>query len=177
MKDEAKRPVRKGGRTPADKRPVVVRNKDIIVLEKVLYVMASVCNAERRRQWQQERMYNITQHYSGMPGSGGGVPVGLDATFAAIAEIDEQHAEKLAEYVEDLNAAEAILNGIQSQTMRTFVEMKYVMDIPNQEIMRELNMTDYAFKQAKKAVEQAEDMAHVDWRERYVLDKKSQKPL
>ena len=122
-------------------------------------------------------MYNITQHYSGIPGSRGGVPVGLDATFAAIAEIDEQHAEKLAEYVEDLKAAEAILNGIQSQTMRTFVEMKYVMDIPNQEIMRELNMTDYTFKLAKKAVEQAEDMAHVDWRERYVLDRKSHKSL
>lgn len=171
MKDEGKRPIRRGGRAPADKKPVVVKNKDIIVLAQVLYIMASVCNAERRREWQKERMYNITQHYSGMPGSGGGVPAGLDATFAAIAEIDEEHAEKLAEYVKDLKAAEAILNDIESQTMRTFVEMKYVMDIPNQEIMRELNMTDYGFKQAKKAIEQAEDMKHVDWKERFILEK------
>ena len=168
MSDQTEVKNARGGRNPAEKWPVVVKNKDIIILAQVLYIMQDVCNAERRRVWQQERLYNITQHYSGMPG-GPGVPVGLDATFAAIAEIDEQHAEKCAEYVKDLKAAEAILNRIGSRSMRTFVEMKYVMDIPNQEIMRALNMTDYYFRQARQAIEQAEDMAHVDWKERYVL--------
>ena len=171
MRDEKQKYTRRSGRMPHENKPAIVRNKDIIILARVLYVMASVCSTERRRQWQRDRMFNITQHYSGTPGSSGGVPVGLDAAFAALSEIDEIHAEKLAEYIKDLRAAEIILNDIQSQTMRTFVEMKYVMDMPNQAIMRELNMTDYGFKQAKRSIENAVDMAHVNWSERYTLGK------
>ena len=61
------------------------------------------------------------------------------------------------------------MNSISSRTMRAFVMMKYMMDTPNNVIMRELNMTEWGFNRARKSVEEAQDMAHVVWRERYIV--------
>lgn len=151
-----------------DVRPVVVRNRDIPVLANVLSVMQMVCQIERRRDWQRDRMLNITQHLTGMPGSRG-APKGFDEAFALLSELDEEHEQQCLDYVRQLRAAQKILNGIESVSMRTFVVMKYVMDVSDAEIRRELNMTRTGFNRARRCIESAERMADVVWRERYIV--------
>lgn len=147
--------------------PIKVRNKDIPLLADIFYIMQEIKQIEQRREWQQERMFNITQHLTGMPG--GGTPKGLDEAFALLAEIDDEHKQKCKDYARQLRKAQRILNGIESRSMRAFVVMKYVMDAPDTEIMRELNMTKHGFYRARAAVEDAACMAAVKWQERYIL--------
>lgn len=56
--------------------------------------------------------------------------------------------------------------------MRTFVMMKYVMDVPDVKIRQELNMTWRGFDRARRAVEDAPSMAAVKWQERYIVVQK-----
>ena len=49
--------------------------------------------------------------------------------------------------------------------------MMYVEELPKAVVRRELNMTEYAFNKAKHAIEQAESMSAVVWRERYITEK------
>jgi len=149
-------------------KPVVIRNRDIPLLSDVFYIMQEICQIEQRRDWQRDRMLNITQHLSGMPG-GGGVPKGLDEAFSLLSELDEEHEQRCKDYVRQLKTAQKILNGIESQSMRTFVIMKYVMNVPDSQIRHELNMTRTGFNRARRCIESAERMATVVWRERYVL--------
>ena len=70
--------------TPADcGEPVKIRNKDIPLLADIFTIMQDIRQIEERREWQKGRMFNITQHLTGMPG-GGGMPKGLDEAFAQI---------------------------------------------------------------------------------------------
>lgn len=151
-------------------KPVVIHNKDIPLLADVLPIMQEICQIERRRDWQRDRMLNITQHLTGMPG-GGRTPKGLDEAFALLSELDEEHEKRCKEYVRQLRTAQKILNAIESRSMRTFVIMKYVMDVSDSEIRQELNMTRTGFNRARRCVESAERMADVVWRERYILAK------
>lgn len=164
------------GGTPIQKEqgPVAVRNKDIPLLTEILYIMQDVCLLEQRRDWQHDRMTSITQHLTGMPG-GGGLPKGYDSAFAILAEIDEEHEAQCKEYARQLRKAQKILNGIESQTMRTFVLMKYVFDVPDVKIRQELNMTWRGFDRARRAVEDAPNMAAVKWQERYIVVQKGEK--
>ena len=57
---------------------VEVKNIDIPLMANILPIMQEVYGIEKRREWQKDRMFNITQHLSGMPG-GGGTPKGLDS--------------------------------------------------------------------------------------------------
>ena len=107
-------------------------------------------------------------HLTGMPG-GGGATHGLEDVFSRLAEVEEEHKEGCRQYYRQLKAAEEILNGIGSDSMRTFVKMKYVFDIPDTEIRERLNMTRRGFEKARQAVEDAPDMAAVRWREKYIL--------
>lgn len=152
----------------ADGEPVVIRNKDIPLLADVLCIMQEICHAEKRCEWQRERMYHITQHLSGMPG-GGSPAKGFDDAFAMLSEIEEEHENLCKGYVRKLRKAQRILNGIESQSMRTFVLMKYIMDVPDADIQRELNLTRRGFERAKNCVENAPDMASVRWTERYIF--------
>ena len=72
-----------------------------------------------------------------------------------------------AEYLEELKRAEDILNGIQSRTMRTIVTMRYVMAIPNTEIMVRLNIKRRRYEAMLRCIEEAEDMRSVRWDERF----------
>ncbi len=155
-----------------DFKPVKVKNRDIPLLTEVLYIMQAVKGLEERRLWQRDRMLNITQHISGMPG-GGGMPKGLDEAISMLSEIDEQHEEKVREYARQLRKAQKIINSIESVTMRTFVMMKYVMDVPDTRIRAELNMSYRGFDRARNAIENAPNMASVAWRERYIIDENS----
>lgn len=152
--------------------PRVIKNKDILLLSRVLYIMQDVCSLEKRIVWQNDRMYGVTAHITGMPG-GKGVPSGFDAAFAAISGLNEEHKAQMQTYVRELKAAERIINSIPSRTMRTFVVMLYVDALPATVVRRELNMTEYGFARAREAIEQARDMESVVWRERYILEKNS----
>ena len=150
-------------------RPViVVRNRDIPILADVLPIMQEIKLIEQRRNWQRDRMENITQHISGTPG-GGGVPKGLDEAFALLSELDEEHERSCKEYVRRIKAAQDALNGIKTESMRTFVIMKYIMNVPDIEIRRELNMSRTDFSRARHCVESAERMSEVKWQDRYTL--------
>ena len=151
-------------------RQTAVRNRDIITLMNVKYIMREVERVEARRAWQRERMTNIAQRLSWTPG-GKGAPRGLDDAFARLEETDEEHDRLCREYARQIKAANRILNAISSQSMRTFVTLKYMDDTPDAEIRRMLNMTRRGLERARRAVEEAENMKSVIWRERYILAK------
>ena len=161
------KPTQGGGAAEA-KKPAVIRNRDIPLLADILPTMQLVNQTERRLDWQHDRMLSINQHINGMPG-GGRLPKGLEAAFAMLEEVGAAHEERVKDYIRELREAERILNGIESRTMRTFVTMKYVMDVPDAEIRRELNMTEWGFNRARRAIEDAENMASVVWRARYIV--------
>ena len=152
-------------------QPVAIRNRDIPLLAEVLCIMQDVCMVEKMREWQRERLTNITPHLTGMPG-GGGLPKGYEEAFALLSELDEDHAKKCREYGEKLRKAQDIINGITNTTMRTFVMMKYMFETPDTEIRKELNMTRRGFDRARKCVEEAPNMAAVKWQDRYIIANK-----
>lgn len=147
--------------------PNEIRNKDIPLLASTLSIMKSVEMIEQRRGWQELRMSNITQHLTKTPGSRS--VRGLDDAFALLSEMDEEHEELCKAYVRKLKKIQKILNGIESQNMRTFVTMKYVMNISDTEIRKELNMTRRGFDRARNSIESAPRMSSVKWQERYIL--------
>jgi len=153
----------------AAQEPRIIKNRDIPLLSRVMYVMQDVCSLETRQEWQRERMYNITQKITGMPGAKG-QPNGFDAAYAALDELRDEQKERIAAYMRELKTAEKIINSIESRTMRTFVVMMYVDEIPSTAIQKELNMTRRGFENARNAIEKAENMASVVWRERYMLE-------
>lgn len=149
--------------------PRIIRNRDIPLLSRVLYVMQDIRSLETRQEWQRERMFHITQKITGMPGAKG-QPNGFDAAYAALDELCDEQKGRIAAYMRELKTAEKIINEIPSRTMRTFVMMMYVDEIPATIIQRELNMSRRGFENARNAVEQAESMASVQWRERYMIE-------
>ena len=149
---------------------ILIKNRDIPILSRVIYAMQDARMIERRIDWQEDQLGNITVNMSGMP-RGSGPASGFDATYAALDYLCEQHKEQLSMYMRELKEAEKIINAIQNPKMRTFVVMMYVEELPKAVVRRELNMTEYAFNKAKHAIEQAESMSAVVWRERYITEK------
>jgi hypothetical protein len=154
--------------TKGFREPVPVRNKDIPLLSRVLYTMQDVSCTEQKRMWLQDRLWNMTQKLTGMPG-GHGVPQGLDAPLADIGEIEEQYRAELPGLCMELKEAEDILNAIPVREMKTFVTMKYVLGMTRKEIMTRLNMRRRMYDGLCACIEEAQDMAHVEWPERYIL--------
>jgi hypothetical protein len=153
-------------RKPAE--GAAVRNRDIPLLERVLYVMQDVRALDESRAWQKDRMSDISQHLTGMPKSGG-LPHGLEAAYAALSEVETDHEEEVLRYIRELKAAEKIIRGIGSRLMRTFVCLLYLEHLPPEQVRRELNLTEWGYRRARAAVEQASDMQSVRWRDRYLL--------
>ena len=149
--------------------PKIIRNRDIPLLARVNCIMQEICSLEKRCEWQRERMYSITCAINGMPASKG-LPKSFDAALEAIDEITQEHREKIASYVHELKAAERIISGISSQTMRTFVRMLYVDHSHPDKVRAALKMTEWAFRRARDCVEQAPDMASVVWKEKYLIE-------
>lgn len=150
---------------------VMIRNRDIPILAEVLSVMQIVNQTEEMREWQKNRPMRITANLTGMPRGGEGL--GLDGVLDALDELDRDQARECRECAQILRKAQRILNEIESRTMRAFVMMKYVMDLPDAKIRRELNMTRRGFDRARRSVEDAPDMAAVRWQERYILEPNS----
>ena len=145
-----------------------VKNQDIPLLTRIFYILKEAESVERRGEWTYERLFNITRRMTGMP-IGGGNPPGMDGTLAEVEELNRIYGDKLAECIKALKDAERILNGIESQTMRTFVQMYYIDDVSKAEIMRELNMTEWKFNKARENIENAECMKKVVWKERFCI--------
>lgn len=144
----------------------IIANRDIPLLTRIFYTMKDIECLEKRSEWQYERMFSVTKRLRGMPG-GGGLPTGMDSALAEVDELNHEYGEKIKQYVYELKTAEKILNGIESSTMRTFVRMYYVDNIPKKEIMNDLDMTEWRFNQARESIEQADSMEAVRWHERY----------
>ena len=145
-----------------------VRNQDIPLLTQIFYILKEAESVERRGEWTYERLFNITRRMTGMPIGGGNAP-GMDGTLAEVEELNRIYGDRLQECVKALKDAERILNGIESQTMRTFVQMYYIDDISKAEIMRELNMTEWKFNKARENIENAESMKKVVWKEKFCI--------
>lgn len=147
---------------------IVVKNRDIPVLANLKYIMVEIQYIEERRLWEYTRVTNITQHLSGMPhGSGNGQKT--EDAIIRMMDIEQEHAQKCQEYVSQIKAAKRIINSIQTQSMRTFVNMRYVMGISDVEIRRQIGMSKRGFYRARDAVETAPSMADVRWPEKYIL--------
>lgn len=142
-----------------------VKNKDITVLKGIMYTMQKVRQLEERAAWEKDRMNNITSHLSFTP-RGGGIPSGLDRAFAALSDLEEAHKDEVVRYTKALKRAESIINGIENEQMRTMVFMLYVEQLPLTEVRERLNMSRRLFDAARKAIETANDMESVVWRER-----------
>lgn len=153
-------------------KEIEVNNADIIVLQRIFYAMQDVCTTEERRQWEEDRMLAITQRLTRMGGGSGGVPGGIDAGLAAIEEAEAKHGARLIAYKKELERAEKILDGISNPNLRTFVILMYVHMLPGEEVRKRLNMTEYGFKRARRLIEQAPDMASVEWTDKYILKEK-----
>ena len=147
---------------------IMVKNRDIITLSRVLYTMQDVSATEEKRMWQQDRLWHMTQKLTGMP-SGHGQDGGLERIFTDICEMEEKYEAECRAYMRELKEAERIINGIKSRTMRTFVTMKYVLDMSDREIMARLNLKRWKYTRMREIVENAENMASVHWTEHYAV--------
>ena len=147
---------------------IIVRNKDIPLLSRVMWIMQDIAMNEKKRGFQNDLKYNITQHLSFTPGAKGNVN-GIDAIISELSELDSKNEALTREYMDDLRTAERILNSITSYTMRVFVNMRYVFNMPKKTIKRELCLSKWGFERAVRMIEDAPDMASVKWQERYVL--------
>lgn len=167
MKEQEKQPTSETAEqaAPAARK---IKNRDILRLSNVMYAMQDVVSLEQRRAWQHDRMYSLTQNLSGMPGGKGGAN-GFDSLYAALSKLDAEQQRRIATYMAELREAEKIINAISSRTMRTFVLMMYVDCLPPEKVREELNMTDWGFRKARESVEDAADMQHVLWHEKYIL--------
>ena len=169
--DRKARPRTRGGR-PVDGtregRTYTIKNRDIPLLNDLFGIMQLTVRTEERREWQRDRMTSLSQHLTGMPGSGK-LPSGLDDAFARLSELDEEHGRHVKEYTRKMRKAQNIVNGIASDSMRAFVVLKYLLNLPDTEIREALNMTKYGFEQARKCIEEAPDMESVVWREKYIV--------
>ncbi len=139
-----------------------IKNGDIALLSKVLYLMQEIRMLEDKRDWIHGRMCRVTRGLSGMPRGGGG-PQGMEETFARLSELDEKHAKQLKRCTKDLEKAEAIVNAIPDADMRTFVSMAYMRRMTKEEVMGELNMTEWDYRKLKEKIESAESMEKVRW--------------
>lgn len=149
-------------------RPAHVRNRDIPTLARVLCLMQEIEQLEKLREWQRDRMHCLSQHLSGMP-RGGGMPKGIDEGIAALDSIDREHKKKCVEYAKQLREAQKLVARIESANMRTFVTMKYIMDIPEAQIMKKLGWSRRGIERARYCVENAPCMAAVKWQERFIV--------
>ena len=150
-----------------------VKNRDIMILSRVLGAMQDVRHAEDASIYAQERMTAITRYMTGMPRGSGGKG-GLDEAYAALEEARERYAAKLRKSLDLLDRAERILNGIEDESARCFAVMRYIYNMSAQEIRSELNLSEWGFKQACRAIEKASRMRNVRWSRRWYVDENIQ---
>lgn len=147
---------------------IVVNNRDIPKIEKVLCIMREMKEIEKRIDEIYERMTNTTQHLSPLPRSGQ-PPAGMEIAFGKIDEWQEKSRNRMNEYMDVLEEAEEILNGIGNYKMRLMVMLKYMQNAPNREIKEALGMSEWEFRKAKECIENARDMKSIRWKDKYIV--------
>ena len=143
-------------------------NRDIRVLAGVSAAMSEIELLEEQMEWERSRLSCLSRYPSGMP-TASRTHDGLDRAYSIIDGLERDHAESCAQYRRRIRAAERILSGIESDTLRAFVKMRYVFGVPDTKIRESLNLTRRGFERAKKAVEEAPSMREVKWQERILL--------
>jgi hypothetical protein len=63
--------------------------------------------------------------------------------LAALAQLKDNHKEKVKEYIRKLKAAEQIVNGIGNPLIRTFVTMMYIENLSAKTVRSVLNMSEW----------------------------------
>lgn len=144
----------------------MVKNKDIPLIQQIPALKQMIISLEQRRQWEESRTQKVTQSFSAVP-SGGGTRRTMDDTIAAIEEISENHALQLKQYERQLRKAERIINEIRNVNMRAFVTMLYLDGVPDGAVQAVLKMSRWGFENARRCIEDAEDMASAKWTDRY----------
>lgn len=142
-----------------------IKNRDIPLLSSIYSIMQEIQSLESRLTYLDSKMYFPSQSLSGMPG--GGNPKGLDDFMAQADDLKDSMGEKMAEYYKQLRQAQDILNAIRNVNMRAFVRRRYVDQLDKKVIMRDLIMSEWSYRQACECIEQARDMAHVVWKDRF----------
>lgn len=140
-----------------------IKNKDVLLLREVHLVQMDIVSLEKRAQWERARMDAMTH---GLSAASGGGRRGMDDTLAAIEELEERHRMLVKQYTRMVKEAERIVNGISSHQMRTMVTMLYLDNVMGSAVQSVLHMSRWAFENARAAIENAENMACVKWRER-----------
>ena len=143
-----------------------VRNKDIPILARVLCCMQDARHGEDACAFIEDRLTSITSRLTGMPRGNGGNS-GLDEAYAKLEEAGERYAAKLEKALHMLDRAENILNSIENEDARTFAVMRYIYGMSAHEIRGELNMSEWGFKQACRAMERSSRMHSVRWSRRW----------
>lgn len=154
---------------------IKVKNRDIIAMQNIMAMMQECVSLEKRARFCEDKMHSLTRPLTGMPGRKGGTPSGFEAAYANMDDMRHRYREKADELMAELKRLESIINAIPFETMRAFVMMMYIDQLPNVTVRNELNMTEYGFQRAKRAVEEAENMqdAARKWKEKYIFtDKK-----
>ena len=147
-----------------------IRNRDIPLLTRIFYIMQDIMSLQRRSDFQNDLLFSTTKRLTGMPG-GGGLPHGFDVIIGELEEMNRDYGDKINDYVRDLRKAEKIINGIPNGAMRTFVRLYYVDQIEKADVMRKMEMTEYQFEKARKAIEDAESMRKAEWPEKFRMEK------
>lgn len=154
----------------AETQAKAVKNKDILLLQEVSAVQAEIASIEKRREWENGRLYKITQNISATPSYGNGA-MGMDDAFAQLEDVVIRHGMQIKQYKRMIVKAENILNRISSQQMRTMVRRLYLDGASGATVRAELGMSRWTFENAREAIENAESMDAVKWHDRYVEDK------
>jgi hypothetical protein len=141
------------------------KNRDAELMEGIFDLMNETVSVEKRSEWTYERMFSITRKMTGMPGGGGNAP-GMDGMLAEVEELNGFYGEKLKRCLAMLRKAERVLNGIENQRMRTFVQMVYIDRAAKGKVMKDMEMSEYMFEKCVERIEVAESMRKVKWPER-----------
>lgn len=142
-----------------------IKNKEILLIQEVRYLKMDIISLEDRLHWERERMKNISQNLS--MAVGGGPKMGMDDAYAEISEMEKKHETLIKRYCRAVQKAEQIIAGIQSHQLRTLVEMLYLDDLPVNVVQSTLRMNRWTFDNARKMVEEAENMESVRWHDQY----------
>lgn len=139
-----------------------MKNRDIPLLQSILGVMQRIRQLEMKAEWEHDRMIKVTSHLSLVRGSGHDIGDMMDDVLAKVDAIEQEHREELKAYVDKMREADRIVNeDITDDKLRAFVEMAYIDGMSAGEVKKELNLSEWEYRQTKEKIENAGCMKEV----------------
>lgn len=126
---------------------------EIQLLQDILPIMQRIRQLEMQAEWEHDRMTNITAHLSPDKGSGHGNALNMDDIFARIDALQGRHRALMGVYEKKMRRAEAVINGIGNERDRAFAVMVYVEGFAAADVKKELNLSDWDYRQTKQRLE------------------------